>query len=118
MVIGGDDFAGPVVYDDLQYDDVAVMGACPWFNRVAVEADDVNDFDTLDEYAVDGYFYWGVPTDALRSRSWKAFFAVADTDLKGAGTPGERWVRFMKDCLLYTSPSPRDQRGSRMPSSA
>ena len=24
----------------------------------------------------------------------------------------------MGDCLLYTSPSPRDQRGSRMPSSA
>ena len=24
----------------------------------------------------------------------------------------------IKDCLLYTSPSPRDQRGSRMPSSA
>ena len=24
----------------------------------------------------------------------------------------------MTDCLLYTSPSPRDQRGSRMPSSA
>ena len=24
----------------------------------------------------------------------------------------------MCDCLLYTSPSPRDQRGSRMPSSA
>ena len=29
-------------------------------------------------------------------------------------------TRYMprKDCLLYTSPSPRDQRGSRMPSSA
>ena len=25
---------------------------------------------------------------------------------------------FEYDCLLYTSPSPRDQRGSRMPSSA
>ena len=25
---------------------------------------------------------------------------------------------FVKGCLLYTSPSPRDQRGSRMPSSA
>ena len=25
---------------------------------------------------------------------------------------------FMNYCLLYTSPSPRDQRGSRMPSSA
>ena len=24
----------------------------------------------------------------------------------------------VKSCLLYTSPSPRDQRGSRMPSSA
>ena len=24
----------------------------------------------------------------------------------------------LKNCLLYTSPSPRDQRGSRMPSSA
>ena len=27
-------------------------------------------------------------------------------------------VRGIKTCLLYTSPSPRDQRGSRMPSSA
>ena len=26
--------------------------------------------------------------------------------------------RNMTTCLLYTSPSPRDQRGSRMPSSA
>ena len=27
-------------------------------------------------------------------------------------------VRKIINCLLYTSPSPRDQRGSRMPSSA
>ena len=27
-------------------------------------------------------------------------------------------VALCHDCLLYTSPSPRDQRGSRMPSSA
>ena len=27
-------------------------------------------------------------------------------------------VSSTKNCLLYTSPSPRDQRGSRMPSSA
>ena len=27
-------------------------------------------------------------------------------------------VTHVSDCLLYTSPSPRDQRGSRMPSSA
>ena len=30
----------------------------------------------------------------------------------------ERFVDTGKVCLLYTSPSPRDQRGSRMPSSA
>ena len=28
-----------------------------------------------------------------------------------------KWIHHM-GCLLYTSPSPRDQRGSRMPSSA
>ena len=28
------------------------------------------------------------------------------------------WVDLKSACLLYTSPSPRDQRGSRMPSSA
>ena len=35
-------------------------------------------------------------------------------------TPDSIRVRkaLLKDCLLYTSPSPRDQRGSRMPSSA
>ena len=27
-------------------------------------------------------------------------------------------IDYFKICLLYTSPSPRDQRGSRMPSSA
>ena len=31
---------------------------------------------------------------------------------------GETQLLMAYDCLLYTSPSPRDQRGSRMPSSA
>ena len=32
---------------------------------------------------------------------------------------GKNWqVNKLSSCLLYTSPSPRDQRGSRMPSSA
>ena len=30
----------------------------------------------------------------------------------------DRQPVFLGSCLLYTSPSPRDQRGSRMPSSA
>ena len=35
-----------------------------------------------------------------------------------AGTPHYMSPEQTKGCLLYTSPSPRDQRGSRMPSSA
>ena len=45
------------------------------------------------------------PTFALRPRPVSEMKKVFDT---------ERY----RDCLLYTSPSPRDQRGSRMPSSA
>ena len=41
----------------------------------------------------------------------------------GAGTGKtstivDRVIEHYLSCLLYTSPSPRDQRGSRMPSSA
>ena len=39
----------------------------------------------------------------------------------GIGVVGMELIRVRaqhKACLLYTSPSPRDQRGSRMPSSA
>ena len=35
------------------------------------------------------------------------------SDLAGSGKAAR-----ISDCLLYTSPSPRDQRGTRMPSSA
>ena len=34
------------------------------------------------------------------------------------GVPGLAKTLLVETCLLYTSPSPRDQRGSRMPSSA
>ena len=51
---------------------------------------------------------------------------VSDTTLRKfcEDSPGNtKWlidngVKFNSTCLLYTSPSPRDQRGSRMPSSA
>ena len=39
--------------------------------------------------------------------------------IEGKGAPSEIWTSLRSTrCLLYTSPSPRDQRGSRMPSSA
>ena len=38
--------------------------------------------------------------------------------IAGVGRVSGREVMVLCNCLLYTSPSPRDQRGSRMPSSA
>ena len=37
---------------------------------------------------------------------------------RGSSHGHSRIIRLAYNCLLYTSPSPRDQRGSRMPSSA
>ena len=45
-----------------------------------------------------------------RAKGVKVSFSVQEID--------QRTNRLHVDCLLYTSPSPRDQRGSRMPSSA
>ena len=45
------------------------------------------------------------------SAAWEAAYSQASTALS-------RLSQQDKVCLLYTSPSPRDQRGSRMPSSA
>ena len=39
-------------------------------------------------------------------------------DVRNNRPTDPEWAASLKPCLLYTSPSPRDQRGSRMPSSA
>ena len=49
---------------------------------------------------------WGKDQDTLPSRFLYELTGQADNP------------NYHKSCLLYTSPSPRDQRGSRMPSSA
>ena len=41
-----------------------------------------------------------------------------DSQLTKPPSLTEPYIEYLKTCLLYTSPSPRDQRGSRMPSSA
>ena len=45
----------------------------------------------------------------IEARDDAASFVASQGDIRGAQ---------LEACLLYTSPSPRDQRGSRMPSSA
>ena len=69
----------------------------------------------------------------LKQRSSMRFRGILPEYLVEAATAGEQMKRVVEDqerlgeriddrkrkgCLLYTSPSPRDQRGSRMPSSA
>ena len=83
---------------------------------------------TTTTYTIDDGWDNGVPTDSVRAII-DGNYNTADGDITAcsltinAGTTltvaaGE-FVSVLNDiCLLYTSPSPRDQRGSRMPSSA
>ena len=49
---------------------------------------------------------------AFNKDDWNDYFIIV------RGNQIRVWVNEVMTCLLYTSPSPRDQRGSRMPSSA
>ena len=49
---------------------------------------------------------------------WLTWLHYAETLGQHLAILTQQHIVLRKDCLLYTSPSPRDQRGSRMPSSA
>ena len=90
--------------------------------RYAIE--NVHDIDVYEQNG--GY---AAARKALDLSSADMIQMMKDSGLRGrggAGFPtGLKWSFIAQDtgkpiylCLLYTSPSPRDQRGSRMPSSA
>ena len=67
--------------------------------------------------------------DAIAAADWATYEELCDPELtafepeaRGQRVEGLDFHRFYfdlgKPCLLYTSPSPRDKRQSRMPSSA
>ena len=56
----------------------------------------------------------GAPSQACQSMELGADAVLMNTAIAQSNNPPEMALA----CLLYTSPSPRDQRGSRMPSSA
>ena len=62
----------------------------------------------------------GVPMEVVPLHRWEAESSPksweADRGITNVRTPTS--IGSYRNCLLYTSPSPRDQRGSRMPSSA
>ena len=63
-----------------------------------------------------GKFLW-LPLDAEGSALIAHLGMSGQMLLRAPDAEAERHER-IRICLLYTSPSPRDQRGSRMPSSA
>ena len=62
--------------------------------------------------------------ETVRTFAEKELAPIADQIDRDNEFPNELWKKLGDlgllgiTCLLYTSPSPRDQRGSRMPSSA
>ena len=60
----------------------------------------------------------------IKAKAWYSFILNKSghknsNQLASVFDQGKRkWANYANGCLLYTSPSPRDQRGSRMPSSA
>ena len=55
---------------------------------------------------------------AAHKANLETFFGLTNKAFEGVEKLVELNLQVVKACLLYTSPSPRDQRGSRMPSSA
>ena len=62
-------------------------------------------------------YFFSIIVGEIKAVVGAAFFGIDSGEFNGE-TKGVESVGNGVDCLLYTSPSPRDQRGSRMPSSA
>ena len=56
--------------------------------------------------------------DAMPDQHRQFFEGLEYIFLSTVDGQGRPQISLLTGCLLYTSPSPRDQRGSRMPSSA
>ena len=79
-----------------------------WATYRWAEGDELDDVLTATDLAAGDFVRWMKQVIDLAGQ-------VADA---AGGSPVREAARDVVSCLLYTSPSPRDQRGSRMPSSA
>ena len=72
----------------------------------------IPEWGSIGEYHLEETWPGNIPPRVSEARMMYQHYATLSYGLARGGHIG--WW----DCLLYTSPSPRDQRGSRMPSSA
>ena len=84
-----------------------VLGAI-WFGDRKIKVDQSLDFDTNPKMR--GRYFFTLAHEVGHWRLHREHLQADPSAMKLFDENG--------DCLLYTSPSPRDQRGSRMPSSA
>ena len=76
----------------------------------------VDSSDPTESWDLYSSMFGGIPNSELDDLGefWQAFPRLRSALFTDNGTPYTE----LRDCLSYTSPSPRDQRGTRMPSSA
>ena len=72
-------------------------------------------------------YFWDDDLNKRKALRKKGYSLINDKNLTnieyimpspGIATAGKNAHKYIKSCLLYTSPSPRDRQKSRMPSSA
>ena len=96
--------------DSLSNADELAIGRDPNFREVVLALGDVNLDGTVDCDDLDGY---------IENFGTAAIGELAALDIDSDGTLNAAdATTHITTCLLYTSPSPRDKRQSRMPSSA
>ena len=84
-------------------------------NQLELVSEEISLFSDRELYIAGETMWFSLAIKYRQTGSLSIASKVAYVDL--VGSTGVVMTR-VKICLLYTSPSPRDQRGSRMPSSA
>ena len=116
---GGKDGVSHRAKDDLKINATVVADLGPLNLRLSGVVDNQNrEFNSLPIYNMFNNARLGEAERTLNMINMRANYFINPTMLVSAGlyTLNRKYEYY--DCLLYTSPSPRDQRGSRMPSSA
>lgn len=68
-------------------------------------ADEANEFEVLENYALDGEPFWGIDLDALSSRTWSDTIAVHDIVQGSRGPLVSKNVRHVTDvCKGFSGP--------------
>ena len=105
---------------------VAVTGCAYWIFILAITSSNAGDDLTQTRFGVRKTEFDSEKGFLLNGRYIKVKGMCNHQDFGGIGTAVPEAIsafrikklKSLGACLLYTSPSPRDQRGSRMPSSA